>query len=239
MKLVICDDNIDYLIKLEFVAEEVFLEIGEEVDIMTFTSYAQMKEYILSGGDKADFVMLDIEMPEISGLELGEIISEKNVGIKIIYVTSHEEYSLKAYDTFPYSYLIKPITKEKLKEVFLRAINEAVQKTKHQLLIKSEQQSIILDIDEILYLEKEQNYIRIVMKNREFKTYSTIKEMEEKLKAYKEIIKCHQSYLVNLNHIWQWCGDEFIMENGARIPISRRYKRVSENEFKKHFEAMI
>ena len=70
--------------------------------------------------EKADVLFLDIEMPEISGIELAKIINKKHPEIAIVFVTAYEEYALSAFDVETIDYLLKPIRKEQLERCLMR-----------------------------------------------------------------------------------------------------------------------
>ena len=98
MNILICDDNSDVVIQEEFVVEEAMASLKKRSSIRTFTSAKECLAAVKENKKEFSIVFLDIEMPYISGLELGKKIKEINSMIQIIFVTSFEKYSLSAYD---------------------------------------------------------------------------------------------------------------------------------------------
>ena len=242
-KICICDDNVDYLIELEFLVEDIFKEIRRFCSIETFFSSVDLKNYLSINGHKIDILILDIEMPEINGIEIGEFIWDNKLDIALIYLTNHTKYSLKAYDTFPFHYLIKPVTKTKLSKILSLAIKKSndVEKANHRLLLKFNHVDFIVNIEDIMYIVKQGNTCIFKGLYHEYKSYVTLIETSQMVSktGYVSFIQCHQSYLVNLKWVWKWEKEYFILSNGTRIPISRRYKKICEKNFKDYFEDKI
>ena len=119
MNILICDDNQDVVIQEEFVVEEALVAIKKRGNIRTFTSAKACLTAVEENKKEYGIIFLDIEMPYISGLELGKKIKEINPMIQIIFVTSFEKYSLSAYEVHPFHYVVKPLKLEKVKEIIL------------------------------------------------------------------------------------------------------------------------
>lgn len=238
-KIGICDDNVDYLIELEFLIEDILKEIHKPYEIETFSSSIKLKNYLLED-NHIDILILDIEMPEISGIEIGEFILGRGLEIIIIYLTNHAEYSLRAYDTFPFHYLIKPVTKSKLKEIVLLATKKKENEKedpKYQLLLKFNHSYFKIELENIMYIVKQGNMCIFKGKKNKYRSYITLNEVYKEINntGYKGFIRSHQSYLINLKWVWEFKNSSFILSNGEDIPISRRYKNHCEKKFKKYF----
>lgn len=241
IKLGICDDNIDYLIALEFMVEDIFNELKQIYTVETFSSSVKLKNYLLNSSNTMDILILDIEMPEVDGLEIGRLIRDSKRNTKIIYSTSHIEYSLKAYDNFPFHYLLKPIGKNKLKNIISLAIEGENKGLDYEIILESNQKRYKIDITEIEYIEKQVNKCILKEDNKEFEYYITLKDLEDIIlnTGYRNFVKCHQSYLINLRWVWKWESNLFTLKNGDKIPISRKYKKIAEERFKNYFKENI
>jgi DNA-binding LytR/AlgR family response regulator len=181
-------------------------------------------------GDKADLIFLDIEMPGASGFEL---LDRLTYAPKIILTTSKTEY---AFDAFQYNvndYLKKPFTYKR----FL----EAIQKIQAApppppappaatppspdmdfLFIKAEDKLIKLKKDDILFLESMRDYVKFVTPGKSYITYSTLKNMEEKLIG-QNFLKVHRSYIVNITKIEDIRGNMIYLQ-GSQIPVGKAHK---------------
>jgi two-component system, LytTR family, response regulator len=174
-----------------------------------------------------DVVFLDINMPEISGLEF--IVTLKNPP-KIILTTAYSEYALDAYDLGVVDYLVKPIPFNR----FLKCMHKILPATNDTTDSTIEEKSIELKIDgankvipfkEVLYFQALGNYIKIVMENKSFLTILTMQELEKKLSS-KIFVRVHKSFIVPVFYLKQHIGFQKLMIAKQEIPIGRSYKMV-------------
>jgi len=172
-----------------------------------------------------DLLFLDIEMPDLSGLELAQNV--KNLP-QIIFTTSRKDYALEAFDLNVTDYLTKPISFPRL----LKAINRAKLKHQsflketndHEMFVKSEGKLIKLAYEEILFLETLDDYLVIhTSKSGKHIVHSTLTAMAKKLEM-KPFIKVHRSFIVNLKMI-ESIEDTHLRIQNKIIPISRSHKK--------------
>jgi DNA-binding LytR/AlgR family response regulator len=177
--------------------------------------------------NKVDLLFLDIEMPGATGFEL---LDRLTYFPRIILTTSKTEY---AFDAFQYNvtdYLKKPFTYKR----FLEAI-EKIQKPETTsatpatvaaepgfLFIKAEDKLVKLVKDDILFIESMRDYVKFVTASKNYITYSTLKNLEEKLNG-DEFLKVHRSYIVNINKIDNIRGNTIYLR-GNQIPIGKGHK---------------
>lgn len=170
-----------------------------------------------------DLVFLDINLPDISGLDFIKTIKNPP---KIIITTAYSDYAVSSFelDTI-IDYLVKPFSFDR----FLKAIK----KTEKQLnsSIKTERESILLNvdktihkiyIDDILYLESDRNYVTFFTKNKKFTIIDSLKKWEEYLNE-KEFLQIHKSYIVNTEKVENFTGT-YITISKIKLPIGRTYK---------------
>ncbi len=170
-----------------------------------------------------DLVFLDINLPDISGLDFIKTIKNPP---KIIITTAYSDYAVSSFelDTIV-DYLVKPFSFDR----FLKAIK----KTEKRLnsTIKTERESILLNvdktihkiyIDDILYLESDRNYVTFFTKNKKFTIIDSLKKWEEYLNE-KEFLQIHKSYIVNTEKVENFTGT-YITISKIKLPIGRTYK---------------
>lgn len=188
----------------------------------------------LNGEIHADITFLDINMPEISGLELANLIGKYT---QIIFTTAHTQYGMEAFDKDAIDYLAKPFGYER----FLKALTRS-HKFKQQHIPSAPQQEAFFFIknevkgrltrilvDEILYIESLANYINIYTFSQKHTTYLTLMEAEEYL-APHHFVRVHKSAIVNPKNIKSIDGNKIILNNGVCIVAGTSYKRIlSEN----------
>jgi len=171
-----------------------------------------------------DVLFLDIQMPEITGVEFKKII---NPDLKVIFTTAYSEYAIESYDLNAVDYLLKPITFQR----FLQAVEKVQEKTAiptpqddsiDYLFVKTEYRHQKLFFSDILYLKGLSDYVAIQTKDGKVLTLQNMKDFEQTLPSHR-FVRVHKSYIVSLEHI------EFIERNrvviqGEYIPIGATYK---------------
>jgi DNA-binding LytR/AlgR family response regulator len=183
-----------------------------------------------------DLIFLDIQMPNISGLEF--IRSIKNPPL-VIFTTAFANYALDGFELNAIDYLVKPFSFER----FFRAVNKAyeifsLKETKNlsssenfteareitkYLMVKVEYSTVKVDLENILYIEGLKDYVKIYSGKKPLLTKSTMKHIEDKLPA-DEFIRVHKSFIVAFSKIESIENNRIVMGE-KRIPIGNQYKQ--------------
>lgn len=170
-----------------------------------------------------DTLFLDIQMPEITGVEFKKII---NPDVNVIFTTAYSEYALESYDLNAVDYLLKPITFQRflqaVEKVKLKSTSKKLEATQDYIFVKTEYRHQKLFYKDIFFLKGLSDYVAIQTKDGKVLTLQNMKEFEQILPKSK-FIRVHKSYIVSLEHI------EFIERNriviqGEYIPIGATYK---------------
>jgi len=178
---------------------------------------------------KVDLVFLDVEMPGVSGIDLLESIDEKPL---VIFVTSKEEYAVKAFEYDAVDYLLKPLDYAR----FLRATSKAkdifesrqtVQDGMNNLFVKKDNQLVKIRFSEIKYIEASADYMLIFTEGERFIVHITMKALNERLPE-SEFARIHRTYTVRLDKI-DSVEDNMVVIGKKYIPIGGSYK---ENLYK-------
>lgn len=181
--------------------------------------------------EKVDLVLLDIEMPEMSGLDLINTLNERP---QFILVTSQEQYAIEAFDYEVTDYLLKPVQYKR----FLKAVNRAlnnIQKTNNQeqpateptsktIFIKERNQFSRIDKNTIHYIEAFGDYVNIYTDEKRYTVHSTMKKMESKFNEDDQFLRIHRSYIVNLDYI-ESIDDNMVFVKKKMLPIGGSYKQ--------------
>lgn len=179
--------------------------------------------------EQVDLLLLDIEMPEMSGLEL-----TKNLGIKrpiIIFTTSKKEYAVEAFELNVADYILKPVTParflqaiEKVKEI-LESNKEEIKYTDDEFLFIRDSNVIRrLKMNDLLYAEAMGDYVKLHVDKKFYAIHTTLKAVEERLPAAK-FIRVHRSYIVAVNKI-DSLRDGTIIIGDKSIPVADAYRAV-------------
>ena len=223
MKVAICDDmkpvgNILEEMVMEY-AKINHKKIGTEV----FGSGQELIDYMASGYEP-DLLFLDIEMPEMDGVEVGKQI-RNDIGLKqmkLVYVSGYDGYDRMLFQNQPMNFMKKPCTREsvfnnlKLAEELL-GVGDAIFHFRSNNIDKN------IKIKDIMYFESVGRKMHIVLKNQIEEFYGTLKDIEEQLKKY-DFIRINKSFMVNYHQAQAFTKKEVVMNNGQHILIGRAYK---------------
>jgi two-component system, LytTR family, response regulator len=175
--------------------------------------------------EKVDLIFLDINMPDISGMQLLQTLSPRPL---IIFTTAYSQYAVESYELNALDYLLKPVTFER----FLMAINKAAAALSSKnttgmdedaaVFIKSGPQTHRVKVSEILYLEKNGNYITVHRKDGNILIRENMGDIFD-LVPTADFIRVHKSYVVGIRHISMIEVHQLIV-NGEKIPIGSTYR---------------
>ena len=228
MKIAICEDQLVQINVLNTKIKKWANENNIEISIDNFTTAESfLVEWV--DYDKYDIIFLDIKLSKMSGVELSNIIREKNKSVDIVFVTGFFKYALHGYKVGALQYLIKPI---KISDLYfcLNKTQERIsnKNEKYTLILETSKENIKLNRDEIHYCIMFSPYIDIHTSSEKITVRKKISELEQEMPS-KYFIRCHRSYIVNLKYIKSITKDNVILESSIKIPISRgRYKEVND-----------
>lgn len=214
MRIAICDDEEIYRIELKSCLNKLLFDTDCEID--TFSD----GRILLTRFEERpfDIVFLDIEMPEIDGITLARKLRATSDSVFIVFLTSHIEYALEGYEVNALRYLTKPADPNKVKEI-IRYVQDK-QNNAHQIIIKSEGEDILIDINNIIYMESMDKNVRIVTSKEEYITRYNLSDYEEQLKNFG-FFRIHRGYLISLNKVKRIVKNDVVMDNEITLPISR------------------
>lgn len=219
-KIAICDDNKEVCSQIE----KLLLKYSDKKDIKIEIDVFYSGEDILkniSKGENFDLIYLDIEMKNISGIEVGKYIRniKQNYISEIVYISGKDEYDRELFAVQPLNFIPKPIDDLKVINTFELAIKKS-EKEKKFFEYKKNRIVHKVAIDEIIYFESVSRQIKIVTINKEDYFYGKLSDILALLAKYK-FIQTHRSYIVNYNHIRDFKYDEVVMSNGDNLIISK------------------
>jgi DNA-binding LytR/AlgR family response regulator len=184
-----------------------------------------------------DVIFVDIEMPDISGLELVKI--SRNKSIVPVFITSHPEYAVDSYEMEAFDYLTKPLSAERfarcatrLKDFFqLRDKAFAFDKEQETdyIIIKQGYEKHRLRLHDILYLEAMKDYTRIILAGKQYLVLAPLINMLEKMPARK-FVRIHRSYIVNLDKITEVRQNKIYILT-TELPLGKLYKNSLIGKF--------
>ncbi|HMQ50074.1 MAG TPA: response regulator transcription factor [Saprospiraceae bacterium] len=173
-----------------------------------------------------DLLLLDIQMPELTGIQMAKIVQGK---YPVIFTTAYEHYALEGYELDVIDYLLKPISFDRFAQAIQRAkqriqpitIEQSAENTITALFVKSGYKTVRLGLDAIVYMEGLGDYIRIHTREGSIMTLEKMKYFEEVLPS-NAFVRVHKSYLVALDKI-EYIERNHIVIGKQRIPIGATY----------------
>ncbi len=216
IKCIIVDDEPLAVSLLENYVEKIpFLEF-----VFSSENPIEALEYIQK--NEVDLVFLDIQMPELSGINFMKIAGDKQ---KYILTTAYSEYALEGYEHNVVDYLLKPVSFERFYKSALKAqerfsVNES--QGESHFFVKSSGQQHRINFDEILYVESLKDYVNIKTENQEYIILDTLKSLEIQLPEY--FLRIHKSFIINLNKIKSLSSKKVILISDHEVPVGESYK---------------
>ncbi|MDY0781139.1 LytTR family DNA-binding domain-containing protein [Tenacibaculum sp. IB213877] len=239
MKALIIDDEAKARSVMHTMLSEFFKEI----------THVKTAENLLEGVKfindfKPDIVFLDIEMPEYSGLEILDFITEP-INFQLIFTTAYQQYALEALKLSAIDYLVKPIAIDELKMAIQKAKNNIQEKkvafqftelkkaikslSSHKIALEIPGEIVFVAHDDILFLEADGMYTKVHLANQKQELIcKPLSYFETQLQSNHLFFRCHRSYIINLHYLEKFVkkdGDFLLLQNQTSIPISRTKKQ--------------
>lgn len=216
----LCDDEEQVRLNVKEILYRMYT--GDEIEITEFASGQQLLLSCEQRNQTYDVAILDIEMPELDGIQVAKELRQMERDMQFIMLTSHAEYAVQGYELSIFRYLLKPLEEEKLFE----AIQQIMQRkeTEHVLYISSLQNITVVKLSHILYIEANNQDIIIVTKNDRFQIRGNISDYEKRLKQ-DGFYRIHRGYLVNVMYIKQVRKLEILLDNNEVLMLSRLRKK--------------
>ena len=204
-----------------------------------FTHPVKALEFLQT--NPVDLLLIDVQMPDLNGLEL---VTQLSVKPLIIFTTAYSQYAVEGFKVDAVDYLLKPIDLPD----FQRAINKAtellelrstkntnIETNKEFLFIKSEYKIIRINFGEIIYIQGMSEYVKIHLTGRKpVMSLLSLKALESQL-PQSMFMRVHKSYIVNLQKINMIERNEIVYDDGTIIPISQQYKDAFQAFLDKNF----
>lgn len=222
MRIAICDDCTS---DCNLIHETIITHpIIQNCTIDIFHSSSSLAD-AMSHDVKYDIAFLDVDMPELSGIELGKLIKTYSSKTFIVFVTSYPQYAIDAFSCEASDYLLKPLKHEKAMSVLNRLITKYQENNKYYT-IKIKTESIRIPIKEIYYIECCNKHIIYHTKNQRYETLGKLADTYKALKNYG-FHQIHQGYIVNMDKISRFEQHSVILDDGRSVMISVRKRAES------------
>jgi len=182
--------------------------------------------------NKVDVIFLDIQLPELNGIDFIKTL----VNPPLIVITSaYNEHAIEAFELVVFDYLLKPYSFQRFIKTIARInnhfesdINESAISSEEFIYVKENRQNIRININDILYIESQKEYVKIVCEKNEVKTKLGITKIENLLSGYS-MLRIHRSFMVSLSKVTSFTKNQVVI-NDCIIPIGKYYQKDVLNQ---------
>lgn len=215
LKAIVVDD--------EMPAIDVLINHAEKIPFLSIEKYflSPKEAYGYLESHDVDILFLDIQMGEISGLDLASLI--RNLTTSIVFTTAYSEYAVRGFELGVVDYLLKPITFDR----FLTAV-ERVNKARAKLeerpfiFVKDGYNLVKVELSSLAYLQSDGNLLFFITDTGKVVTRMKISEALDLLPD-ESFQRVHKSYIINLNKVSRWDG-QYLLIGEQKIPVSMTYR---------------
>ena len=221
MNCIIVDD--------EPLARDILEEFAGKVPFLTVKASCQngFEALQVLQKEKIDLVFLDIQMPDMNGIQLYESLNYRPL---VIFTTAYSNYAVAGFDLDAVDYLVKPFAFQR----FLKAVNKAYEQfqarqpamadaTRDFMFVKDGTKIVKVNYDDVLYMEGMKDYVKILLKDKKMVlTLTSMQHMMEKLPKNR-FIRIHRSYIVSLSKI-EVVEKNRVVIGGKHLPVGSSYK---------------
>lgn len=215
LTIAICEDNDQERRHIRLLLESYLNNRSSEAHIVTYTHGEQLLANYQRG--EISLLLMDVVMGSgMNGIEVAREIKERDPDLPIVFVTSSADYAVESYEVRALHYLIKPITEASLTTALERC-KDAIETSRRRIDIVSDRETISILQSDVFCIEAFGNKTVVHTYVSSLTTYVPLAKLIESLGP--SFLRCHRSYIVNMDHIARVEGKEFLINNGTRVPI--------------------
>lgn len=217
LKIAVCDDEQS---QIEYLSGVVSAWANKNRHVVQLKCYSSAESFLFDYSEEKDFdiLLLDIEMPGMSGIELAKAVRKESSTVQIVFITGFYEYFSDGFDVSALHYLIKPVNEGKLLPVLDRAVSN-LEYRQRSVLVASPDGDVKVSLADICYVESENVHVAVHTVSGVYRSRISLTKFAEQLD--ETFIKVHRSYIVGLKYVKMISRTNITMLNGDLVPISR------------------
>lgn len=222
IRIAICDDNNEDVIFHENIVKRSLQKCGIGYEIMAYTHSRSLLYDIIDDNFFYDLILLDIEMPELTGMELSGKIKPYLPNVKIIFITSHIEYAIDAYELSIFRYVPKNNIDKRLVAAIIDAAKLIELEAGQEYIIMTNSRLERIPYKDIYYIRRDGKNVSIVSGTGVSKVRKSLQQVYEELNS-TEFVFIDRGYIVNIIQVMKISKGMAVLKNGEQLPISRSH----------------
>ncbi len=218
INIAICDDQFEYLHRINKLVKEKFDELNLEVETNIFSTSKDLLESV--SNERYDIIFLDIEIDNNNGIDIAKILRNSDYNGIIIFITSYSKFFSDGYKVEAFRYILKQNIENELTECVHSLINKLG-------LIQISYKNITVNINEILFVESDNHKVIFHFINgKDIECWGKLDEVESSINS-PDLMRIHKSYIINIQYFKEISRYEITLINDLKISVPRaRYKEV-------------
>ncbi len=226
MKIYLCDDEVKILTDLSQKVKACM----PDSHIKTFFSASLLMEDLRD--ESCDILLLDIDMPDMSGMDVAAWLRTQEKRPLLIFVTSHDELVYDSFQYHPFGFIRKGHFEQEIQRV-LDACRKELQDHMQYFHFRYEGQDIRVALSDICYFEADGNYLKLFCTQKEYRLRSTLTAVENSIGA-QGFIRTHKGFLVNQSALQRLGADEIQLTDGTLLPLGKTYFEETRKQFMRY-----
>ena len=230
-KIVICDDvEIDRSILRHFL-EKYFEDREAEALVEEYSSGKALTADVEEGYLEMDLLFLDIFMNGMNGMETAAKLRELSCTASIVFLTTSPDFAVESYEVEASGYILKPFSASQLVRLLEKTLKT---NGRNRVAVKTGRQFRYPYTDDILYIDSDRHMVTLHLQDgSEIVTKDKLGDIESRI-GEKRFLRCHQSYLVNMDQVAD-VKEDFILKNGTMVPIRVRGRKEIVDSYNRYF----
>lgn len=236
IEIALCDDNEEAVKTIGALAEGFAAEHPEfPIRMSAFTSAAGLLKAIEENGG-FDLYILDVMMPEMTGIQLAERIRGRDGQAEVLFLTVSREYAVDAFAVRASGYLLKPADKLDFDREVFRAVSKLTDGKSAAITVKTKDGMRRVRVHELVMIESFNHTRMLTLSDGSvLETYVSLSELFDRLRGRQNFYMPHRAYIVNLDYSVGIRRYELLMSGNRRIPIPRRQYSTVQELFSNYF----
>jgi len=219
IRIAIVEDEPTERDRIKVYLEEIAQEDQTQFDI---EQYSSGMAFVMRGMKDYDLVLMDIDMPNLNGIETAKALRKVDQSATLIFVTNMAQYAISGYEVNAIDFILKPVNRYSFAIKIKRAISRTAKKNDNAIQIKMDGTIFLVHMYQIMYLEVDGHYVIFHTTQGDYKEYTTLKLAQKRINS-SHFVQCNQSFLINMKYI-ESVSRESVTVGGTIIYISRKMK---------------